>query len=93
MKYKKGDTITIKTHEEMIADPDIKCWFDGDQRKPSGTRIYSCEDERGTLMMTNANAKKVLGKTTKVLRVEVTGYVLDANIGSQIRDWMLQNEV
>ena len=87
MKYKKGDTITIKTHEEMIADPDIKCWFDGDQRKPSHTRTYSYENSFWTL--TNALAKQVLGKEYKVLSVKTMGYELQ--VISFVKDWMLKD--
>lgn len=92
MKHKKGSTVTLKTHEEMIAESSIKCWFEGDQRKPSGTRTYECEDTRGSLTLTNAAAKKVMGKEHKVLSVKVTSYELDTGVlASGIRDWMLQD--
>ncbi len=91
MKYKKGETITIKTHEEMIAEADIKCWFSGNQNKPSGTRTYSCQHEKGSLVLMNALAKKVLGKKHKILAVKPMGY--DLELIAFVRDWMIQDDV
>ena len=92
MKYKKGDTITIKTHHEMIADPNVSCWYEGNHRQPSGTRTYAHENERGSLTLTNAAAKKVMGKEHKVLSVQSTSYNLDVGVlASGIKDWMIND--
>ncbi len=89
MKYKKGNTITIKTHEEMIADLDIKCIWDGNPSSRKHKRTYSHAEEEGELILMPGYTKnQFLGTEQKIIAVDKTGYELKNT--ACVQDWMIK---